>query len=207
MEQRQAKLRRLASVGIPHSKLVVLVEKLREDPLLANEVANRQSLSRALLVLFEELGYTEVLRASTCDLQWDCFRFPLVLQHMVTRFASYRDVLAELWSKRPCSHLEPYSLVVFADEVTPGNVLRLDNKRKTLCIYVTIKELGSRYLKDERCWLPIAAIRSVVAKEVLGGQSACIAAILHRMFIDDKIRENGVLLDLGSGRNVNFFSN
>ena len=205
MEERQAKLRRLASVGIAHSKLVALLDKLRNDPLLPSDVVNKQSLSRAVLVLFEELGYTEVLAGTNCEITWDCLSFPLVLQYMVKKFKSFRNVAGDLWTKRPCSALNPYSLVMFADEVTPGNVLRLDNKRKTLCIYVTIREFGSRYIKDEKCWLPIAAIRSVVAKGVLGGQSACVAMILDRMFIRDRIRDDGILLDLGGGRHVNLF--
>ena len=117
MDERQAKLRRLASSGIAHTKLVALVEKLRREPLLPTDIASRQSVGRAVGALFDELGCTEVLPGTSCEIKWDCVSFPKVLQYMVKKFPSFRNVIRELWARRPCSSLDPYSLVMFADEV------------------------------------------------------------------------------------------
>lgn len=91
-------------------------------------------------------------------------------------------------------------------QVTPGNVLRLDNKRKMLCVYVTIKELGPRFLKDEFMWLPVAVIRSTRMKTIPGGASACFRILFQRWFEVDKISE-GFTLDLGvpGTRHATFF--
>ena len=51
-------------------------------------------------------------------------------------------------------------LAVYADDAVPGNVLRLDNKRKVFCVYVTSKELGPDLVNHADMWLPLAVIRA-----------------------------------------------
>ena len=91
----------------------------------------------------------------------------------------------------------------YGDEVTPGNVLRQDNKRKMFAVYVSIKEFGPNLLKHERMWLPLFVVRSVVAKKIPGGISACIRAIFRRLFLHEKVSSNGILIECGEAQHVN----
>ena len=43
----------------------------------------------------------------------------------------------------------PWSLILYADEILPGNQLAYKNKRKMWGIYWTILNLGSAALSDE----------------------------------------------------------
>ena len=78
----------------------------------------------------------------------------------------------------------------------PGNVLRLDTRRKISCIYVAIRELGSDLLKHELCWMPIAVVRSSITKGIAGGISTFIRALFRRWFLADRVSDVGVPLDL-----------
>ena len=90
----------------------------------------------------------------------------------------------------------PANLVIYADEATPGNVLRLDNRRKVLAVYVTLREFGPDLVKHADMWLPLAILRSSQIKDILGGASFCMRTLLRRIFITDKVTSEGVLLDL-----------
>ena len=205
MASQHRKLRRLALAGISDSKLVQLLGRLREDPTVLEEQVTRQDIQRSFEDLWQDIKQIEII--GDAAFRWECLSFPKYLAAMVRESAAVRQLMAELWLKRPCTASEPYNLIVYADEVVPGNVLRLDNKRNICCVYAAIKETGPNYLKCEWLWVPIAAIRSSVAKEdVPGGISGCIRTILRRLFLHDRLLEDGVLLDLGvpAGRYARF---
>ena len=65
-----------------------------------------------------------------------------------------------------------------------------------MCIYVSIRELGHRYLKHAACWLPIAVLRATFAKKIAGGFSACFRAVFRQWFLSDRIHDTPVMLDL-----------
>ena len=46
------------------------------------------------------------------------------------RVPAFRDMFMQALAKHPCSFQRPWSLVLYIDEITPGNVLRPDNTRK-----------------------------------------------------------------------------
>ena len=66
-----------------------------------------------------------------------------------------------------------------------------------MCIYVSIRELGPRFLKHEVCWLPVGVLRSSIMKKVAGGFSTCLRLLLRRWFLEYRIHDEGVRLDLG----------
>ena len=147
-------------------------------------------------VLWADIVQTETLECADGPFTWQCVSLARALQIMVTESSGLRDALRAVWHQQPCTSDAPYHLVIYADEVVPGNVLRLDNKRKVFCVYVTIREVGPSYLKHESMWVPVAAIRSAKTKEVKGGVSACMRVLFRRWFLSDKLAEQGVVLDL-----------
>ena len=145
MASQHRKLRRLALAGISDSKLVQLLGRLREDPTVLEEQVTRQDIQRSFEDLWQDIKQIEII--GDAAFRWECLSFPKYLAAMVCESAAVRQLMAELWLKRPCTASEPYNLIVYADEVVPGNVLRLDNKRNICCVYAAIKETGPNYLK------------------------------------------------------------
>ena len=100
------------------------------------------------------------------------FLNPLAYLHHVSAncdgFASFfRDCLA---TNTP-SLLSPYRIIAYADEVTPGNVLRAVNERKVQVCYWAFAEYGVRQLSCERHWFILGIARSEHVKRLPGGMS------------------------------------
>lgn len=94
----------------------------------------------------------------------------------------------------------PLGAVVYLDEVTPGNVLRPDNRRKFWAVYLGVKEFPPTALYREQFWLPLAILRTSVAHEVRGGISYCFRALLNSVLLAPcQLADIGVAVDLGSG--------
>ena len=199
MAERHRKVRRLALPGISDAKLVELVARIREDDIdLEDLTISRKSIRQAFDEIWDQIKQVESIPTSRPDLpfEWDCISYPRFLKRMVQESPGVRSILRQLWMKQPCTYDSPYHLVIYADEVVPGNVLRLDNRRKIFCVYIAIREVGPTYLKNEFLWVPVAALRSKVVKGIPGGLSACFAHLCRRLFIHDRVRESGVTLDL-----------
>ena len=107
-----------------------------------------------------------------------------------------RSAVLKVWQLGFGRPHAPANLVIYAGEATPGNVLRLDNRRKVLAVYVTLREFGPVLVKHADMWLPLAILRSSQIKDILGGTSFCMRTLLRRIFITDKVTSEGVLLDL-----------
>lgn len=75
------------------------------------------------------------------------------------------------------------SAVLYMDEVTPGNVLRPDNRRKFWAFYFGFLEVGSTSLCREQFWLPLGVLRTCIAHDVKGGVSYAVRALLRSLLI------------------------
>lgn len=94
----------------------------------------------------------------------------------------------------------PLGVVVYLDEVTPGNVLRPDNRRKFWAMYLGVKDFAPTALYREQFWLPLAVLRTSVAHQVKGGVSYCFRALLNSMLLAPcQLADIGVAVELGSG--------
>jgi len=197
--ERRAKIRRLAtSSTASQSVLCSIVQKIREMPEILEQPLSRRSVKRAVDEVWKKVGYKQqVVLATGGTFDWEIASLPRFLVHLTTVSSTFRNACRQMWEANPCTRENPWRLVVYGDELTPGNVLRLDNKRKFFAVYVTIRELGPVYLKHESMWLTVAVIRSSVAKTIPGGLSHCMRLLFRRWFLEDRLSEDGVILDLG----------
>ena len=188
MESRAATRRRLfAGSGIPHQALVALLRRIRESPDIdvATSVT-RAGLRASIDSLWGELGQAEAAPLSNGGhFDWHCASLPKLFQHAVATSPSLAEILRTAWARCLCTQIAPWSLICYCDEIVPGNVLRLDNNRKLLCVYVSIRELGPERLPRDALWFPLAVIRISQAKLVRGGTSVCINLVLRRLFVED----------------------
>ena len=202
----------LASVGLATNQrqLARLLKTLRDNADDAAVVlgSDRWQLQAAVDELWAKCG-------SDIDLEVNPgvhFKLPIVdfgrtIRAVVDERATFRDMLSFVWNRRPCTAADPYHLVLYTDEFTPGNVLRQDNQRKELALQVSIREFGSQILKSTAAWLPVTTIRPSVCREIEGAESYVFREMLMRWFIDADLRNNGVVVELptAGGNHVVFF--
>ena len=110
---------------------------------------------------------------------WEVINFPKFLQHLSRQIPDFQNLLAVLYNDRPCTPEEPYHLVTYCDETVPGVLVRLDNKRKVMCVYVTIREFGPLLLRKECLWFPLAVIQTNEIKKVVGGWTSAFRIFLR----------------------------
>lgn len=97
----------------------------------------------------------------------------------------------------PCTPATPWTLLFATDEVTPGNVLRPDNRRKHHALYVSFLEFGV-YLCKTSAWLPVGVLRSCICRRIVGGISAAVKYLLHSWFTGPgSLSQHGILLNPG----------
>ena len=113
--------------------------------------------------------------------------------------------MERLFDAKPPSAEHPWHVLLYSDEVTPGNQLSPANSRKIQAIYWSFLEFHHR-LSDENCWFTIATKRSSELKAVSGGMSQLFGVLLKRLFVDEAFELNGVSFTLASGRRIRIFA-
>lgn len=113
--------------------------------------------------------------------EWEVCRVDLLIQVLSAESEHFRLAMKEAVEAAGAT---PLHGVLYLDEVVPGNVLRPDNRRKFWAIYFAVLEWGAARLCRCHWWLPIACIRSSVAKSIDGDISHCVGRLAHDMMLD-----------------------
>ena len=82
----------------------------------------------------------------------------------------------------PNSVDEPWSILLYTDEIVPGNPLSHENRRKVTVVYVSFLQFGSIRLSQECSWLTLACVRSSVLGTVKAGLSQLIKVVVKDVF-------------------------
>ena len=93
-------------------------------------------------------------------------------------------------------------MVIYYDELTPGDAFAADNKRKFWTIYVAFREFGPAMLAQEEVWLPMGILRtSLATKTIVGGMANAtrllLGSICGRAIMVKGVNE-GELISVGS---------
>lgn len=78
-----------------------------------------------------------------------------MLQHAAASCARFGHCFGEVLQEKPPSVGRPYTIVLYSDEVSPGNQLKHTNRRKLQVVYWSLQELGSLRLTNESSWFRI----------------------------------------------------
>ena len=84
-----------------------------------------------------------------------------IVPHVSPPFPGFNALVARTSLNFVPTSLSPWHVIVYFDQLTPGNVLRPDNKRKAYLIYFTVTEFGD-IIRHENAWLPIGILRHSV---------------------------------------------
>ena len=120
---------------------------------------------------------------------------------LVQRLVELSPALKRLFGKSPSSPTAPWALILSQDEITPGAVLRPDNRRKFSAFYFSFKQFGPSAVRSEEAWFPLCVLRSCVVEEVAGGLSCALRCLLSTLA--DKFAA-GLVLGLESGPTMFF---
>ena len=113
---------------------------------------------------------------------WHIAKFQRLLPFVVSRCAGFRLELESAFMDFPNSQSSLWRLVLYSDEITPGNVLKLQNRRKAACWYLGIVEMMD-FLRREEGWLTIGVIRASDVHKLHGGYSSMARALLPSLFL------------------------
>ena len=109
--------------------------------------------------------------------------------------------MSECLRRHPCSIDNPWSIVLYSDEVTPGNVVAVINNRKFHAIYWSFLDFGHNALSYEETWFCVATELSNDMNTYSAGLSQAFAAIILLFFDPDGIDLStaGFLLPINGG--------
>ena len=196
MEDKRRRVAKLLSVsGVTDSALFRSLKQLRgeEVPEASREFCRQAALSEYDNEVALQLKLP-LLAGGSFD--WDICRPSALVQRCVRKSAAMRRLFARV----PSSPTSPWHIVLAHDEVTPGAVLRPNNKRKFLSFYMSFLQFGHAALRQNCCWFPLGVIRSTVLKKVDGGVSCAFRVMLRAMLLQDGGNfVDGVVLDLDAG--------
>ena len=161
--KRHGRLASLFGLGkVAGATISRLLDKVQREPEVLEGSHKRKTLDRALVTNIEEISCFVTLKLEKGgDEQWQVLSLAKATRELASQCASFRELLQWLYTARPCAPSCRWHLIVYFDETTPGDLLRLDNKRKTMGIYASVLEFGPAILRHEQAWIPLAVMRSI----------------------------------------------
>ena len=190
-----------------------VLKELREHGLLTEEVpASRKSIKRAREddLAARATRYGPLIQHM--DIQHEdglgrTVRLPYIspaalLSHLAEQ-PQFGSFLAAALRASPGSYETPWTLCVYADEVSPGNALKPVNWRRQWAVYWSLREFGPDGLACENLWFPLCVLRSHLTSAV-GGLTVLWTHALRKFFGAPHNLRAGVLLETPEGQHVLF---
>ena len=117
-----------------------------------------------------------------------------VLPYTLIHCPGFRNAFASALARHPNSREHPWRLILYMDEITPGNPLHLESHKKVTAIYSSFLELADA-LRYEELWLVNGCIRTTEAHTIQGGLSAIIKQLMRAMFCEaDSLQDAGIVI-------------
>lgn len=199
----------LRSIGRRHfvslSGLEAVLSELRDaDMLNEGGSLSRRSIKRSrdkhIASLQTDIG--PVMRTLKVQLQQPSKEYDMwfihpcaLLLYMSAECEGFSAFMQHVISKHPCSPNNKLSIVIYSDEVSPGNQLKHDNQRKLQAVYWSIKQFGGAALASEEYWFILTAVRSTLVKRLEAGMSELLATTIQLFFQEPhSIYHNGLTL-------------
>ena len=201
---RDSKLRRLHYLGkkLPHmtaSALAGVLEEVQKHG--AIDLHQRKHIREAThkeLSKYDEYGpmFCEVALEGEQPCTATIVNLHALLFAAFGQGGGFYKLLKDTMQKTPPTPHSPYQLILYSDEVVPGNVLSADNRRKCWLVYASIAQFGSEVLSQECAWLTLACCRSSFLTHCFAGIGQLMKAIIKNFFQNDMcdLQEGGILL-------------
>ena len=191
--ERSLKLRKLETTRrkLPHASAAffsAVLKSVKDDPSVLEGPSRRQDFQQARdAVVLEDTSFGPMLVKVQVS-KIDNTRMDVHVAHpfAVLEFSLKNNNFKELFQRRlrakPCTLDAPWHIILYSDEVTPGNVHAPLNKRKFQAVYWSFLEFDSAALSHEEYWFPMMAEFSKNVKELSGGMSQIFVALCKLFF-------------------------
>ena len=175
-----AKKRRLADLvclkGVTSEALAAILQNVHDDPV---EPVSPWCINKFLHDEFDKLkSDIELPIGRGKPFTWSVCSVPKLVAYFAAEAPKFCEVMDR--AIQACQGA-PLRGIIYLDEVTPGNILRPDNKRKFWAIYLGFEQVGANNLFREEMWLPIAMLRTKVAHQA--GVSFCLKQLLRSILL------------------------
>ena len=165
--------------------------RLRQQGKLQSGNYSRRSLRRAVEAnWFSDTSYGPVLqrislpKAGRGDKRYNwTYVHPFAyLSWMCCNCVMFAQILKQCFELYPCSASDPWSLVLYADEIQGGNLLSVDAARKAWAFYFSFLQLPQSILDRELGWLLAGIAPTRMMKKVSGGLSHFFKELMRIFF-------------------------
>ena len=192
---RVAKLRKLENKRrqLPHASAAffsAVLKAVKDDPTLAEGPSRRQDFRKARdAVVLEDTSFGPMLvivqasRADNTLVDLYAAHPFATLEYAILNNPRFKAFFERRLRAVPCTQEKPWHIILYSDEVTPGNVHAPLNKRKFQAAYWSFLEFGSAALSYEEYWFPLLAEFSQNVKELSGGMSQ-VFVVLCKLFFE-----------------------
>ena len=126
---------------------------------------------------------------------------PLLMAHPLAMiWKAYRecDAFAAFLDARlvaqPCTPDTPWKMILYGDEVHPGDVLGGNKARKFQAVYYSFLEFGLVALSNESLWFTLTTTRSSLVKKAAGGMAQVFGEVLKLLFVKADVKTIGFTL-------------
>ena len=208
---REAKLQRIEHIrrSLPHMSATALTAILKfaaENDVSEFKTYHRSIWDTALAAALEDTPYGPILLqlpVHTNDGEESLWMVnPLGYLHTVyQKPGGFQRLVKDTFFSMPCTPERPWRIVLYTDEVSPGNQLSVANNRKMWLVYFSFLEFGVA-LHDERAWCPLVAEPSKRVRNIHAGISQIIAVVLkcfNGMTMPHDLATGGIVLTDDTG--------
>jgi len=117
------------------------------------------------------------------DYEWYVLHPAKLLAHCLAECPPFNSLMTKVLRPSQSEPIEELKIVVYLDEVTPGDPIRPANLKKFYAWYMSFVNLHRHSLHKVEAWFVIAVARTSVLKAIDGGVS-CATRHLLKLFTD-----------------------
>ena len=123
------------------------------------------------------------------------------LHLLYAQLGRFHQLLAKTHRDQPSSVDACWSLMLYADEIVPGNVLG-KAQRKGCSVFCSFLQFQLQALSNEKSWLTLCRVRSSLVNSLAGGIGQVISIILQSVFVRQHFSPGLVILLSSEAGNV-----
>ena len=186
-------MRVLASIsnlgGVSDSSLSAIVGSLGDANFCTLQYTSPRTIGRSQdYVLDHETPYgtamqeTHIAKRNGRYHVWSYVNPAALLNLLARESTQFNDLLWATCQSTPPSPDSPWEIIAYEDEVSSGNVLRVDQTRKCGAFYWSFVQFGYEVLSHVSGWMLGGVIRAKNVKDISGGLSAVMAFLIQSFF-------------------------
>ena len=212
--ERPAKLQRLENLrrGSPfvsQSALESILDNVRKEG-VPNQSSRKLIKKATKAALSENTSYGPLLLGQEAitkegeKVKFEITNLATYLHLLYAQMGSFHQLLNKTHRDQPSSVDDCWSLMLYGDEIVPGNVLG-KAQRKGWSIFCSFLQFPLQALCNEKSWLTLCHVRSSLVNSLEGGIGQVMSIILQSIFVQQHFSPGlGVLLSSEAG-NVGLF--